>query len=70
MAPRFFSPELDESLDSLFEERGIFDAPSGKAFLHSILEMGGSRDAMDNFLEFRGREPSIEPLLRHSGIAV
>ena len=54
---------------SRFEEQGIFDGPSGKAFLHSILEVGGSRDAMDNFVEFRGREPSIEPLLRHSGIA-
>ncbi len=54
---------------SLFEERGIFDRATGEAFLHNILEQGGSRDAMELFVAFRGREPSIEPLLRHSGIA-
>ncbi|MEJ2464764.1 MAG: oligopeptidase A [Candidatus Thiodiazotropha sp.] len=53
---------------SLFEERGIFDADAGRAFLHEILERGGSKDAMDLFVAFRGREPQIEPLLRHSGI--
>jgi oligopeptidase A len=54
---------------SLFEENGIFDQATGARFLHNVLEMGGSRDAMTNFVEFRGREPSIDPLLRHSGIA-
>ncbi|HEB95045.1 MAG TPA: oligopeptidase A [Sedimenticola thiotaurini] len=54
---------------SLFEERGVFDRATGEAFLHNILEQGGSRDAMELFVAFRGREPSIEPLLRHSGIA-
>ena len=53
---------------SKFEERGIFDKTTGKEFLHSILEQGGSREPMDLFVEFRGRKPSIEPLLRHSGI--
>lgn len=53
---------------SLFEERGIFDAEAGRAFLHEILEQGGSKDAMELFVAFRGREPEIEPLLRHSGI--
>ena len=53
---------------SKFEERGIFDKKTGKAFLQSILEQGGSREPMDLFIEFRGRKPSIEPLLRHSGI--
>ncbi len=52
-----------------FEEQGVFDGATGERFLKSILEMGGSRDAMTNFKAFRGREPSIEPLLRHSGIA-
>jgi len=55
---------------SRFEETGIFDKTTGHAFLHSILEQGGSRDPLDLFMEFRGRKPSIEPLLRHSGIAV
>ncbi|MEJ2454035.1 MAG: oligopeptidase A [Candidatus Thiodiazotropha sp.] len=53
---------------SLFEERGIFDTEAGRAFLHEILEQGGSKDAMKLFVAFRGREPEIEPLLRHSGI--
>jgi oligopeptidase A len=53
---------------SLFEERGIFNAEAGRAFLHEILERGGSMDAMELFVAFRGREPQIEPLLRHSGI--
>ena len=54
---------------SLFEERGVFDAETGRAFRASILERGGSRDAMDLFVEFRGREPTTDALLRHSGIA-
>ena len=54
---------------SLFEERGIFDPETGRRFLHAILEQGGSRDPMELFVEFRGREPRIDALLRHSGIA-
>ncbi|MBT3017050.1 MAG: oligopeptidase A [Candidatus Thiodiazotropha sp. (ex Clathrolucina costata)] len=53
---------------SLFEERGIFNADTGQAFLREVLQQGGSRDAMELFVAFRGREPEIEPLLRHSGI--
>ncbi|MCW8908357.1 MAG: oligopeptidase A [Sedimenticola sp.] len=53
---------------SLFEERGIFDQATGRAFLHNILEQGGSKDAMELFVAFRGREPQIDALLRHSGI--
>ncbi|MBH93194.1 MULTISPECIES: oligopeptidase A [Idiomarina] len=51
-----------------FEEEGIFSAATGRDFLQVILERGGSRKAGDLFQEFRGREPSVEPLLRHSGI--
>ena len=54
---------------SLFEEQGIFDQATGQSFLHNILEKGGSRDAMDLFVAFRGREPQIDALLRHTGIA-
>lgn len=54
---------------SLFEERGIFDAETGRAFRRQILEKGGSEDAMVLYVNFRGREPSIDALLRHSGIA-
>ncbi|MFO7549834.1 MAG: oligopeptidase A [Haliea sp.] len=52
-----------------FEEEGIFNPHTGLEFRRHILEAGGSRDAMSLFVSFRGREPDIEPLLRHSGIA-
>jgi oligopeptidase A len=52
-----------------FEESGIFDAATARRFLHSILERGGSRDAMEAFVEFRGRRPELEPLLRQLGLA-
>lgn len=54
---------------SAFEEAGIFDRTTGQRFLQSILEQGGSREPMELFVEFRGREPTIDALLRHSGLA-
>jgi len=54
---------------SLFEEKGIFDRATGASFLHNILEQGGSNDAMTLFKNFRGRDPNIDALLRHNGIA-
>ncbi|MEL4282073.1 MULTISPECIES: oligopeptidase A [Shewanella] len=54
---------------SRFEEEGIFNLDTGRSFLHNILEMGGSAEPMDLFKQFMGREPSIDALLRHSGIA-
>ncbi len=54
---------------SAFEETGIFDRETGKRFLNAILEQGGSREPMELFVEFRGREPTIDALLRHSGLA-
>ena len=59
---------LSSDAYSLFEEKGVFDPEAGGSFLHEILEKGGSRSAMDLFVAFRGRMPSIEPLLRHSGL--
>ena len=53
---------------SKFEEKGIFDPDTGREFLQTILEQGGSREPLDLFVEFRGREPSIEPLVRRAGI--
>ncbi|MEW9798827.1 oligopeptidase A [Alteromonas sp. CYL-A6] len=53
---------------SRFEEDGIFNQDTGQDFLENILEMGGSREPMDLFVAFRGREPSVDALLRHSGI--
>ena len=54
---------------SLFEENGIFDRKTGHAFLENILEQGGSREPMDLFVAFRGREPEIDAFLRHRGLA-
>lgn len=53
---------------SRFEEEGIFNRETGKSFLENILEMGGSKEPMELFVAFRGREPSVDALLRHSGI--
>ena len=53
---------------SRFEEEGIFNPQTGADFLHNILEMGGSREPMDLFVAFRGREPQVDALLRHNGI--
>ena len=52
-----------------FEENGIFDRETGLKFLTTVLEQGGSREPMELFIEFRGREPNIDALLRHSGLA-
>ena len=54
---------------SRFEEEGIFNTLTGASFRTHILEAGGSQEPMALFVAFRGREPMIEPLLRHSGIA-
>ena len=59
---------LSSDAFSKFEEDGIFNRETGKAFLHNVLEMGGSREPMDLFVAFRGREPQVDALLRHSGI--
>ena len=53
---------------SRFEEEGIFNAETGDRFYREILSRGGEADAAELFKNFRGREPSVEPLLRHSGI--
>lgn len=52
-----------------FEEEGLFNAEIGLAFKQNILEVGGSREAMQSFQAFRGREPNIDALMRHSGLS-
>ncbi len=53
---------------SRFEEEGIFNRETGESFLHEILEKGGSAEPMELFVNFRGREPQVDALLRHCGI--
>ncbi|WP_319380559.1 M3 family metallopeptidase [Thiomicrorhabdus sp.] len=72
-AAGYFSYKWAEVLSSdafsLFEEQGILNADIGAKFKNTILAAGGSIDPMTLFKAFRGREPQIDALLRHSGIA-
>ncbi|HTT04917.1 MAG TPA: M3 family metallopeptidase [Steroidobacteraceae bacterium] len=52
-----------------FIEHGAFDRPTARRFLDSILSTGGTREPIDAFIEFRGRKPEVEALLRQYGIA-
>ena len=53
---------------SAFEESGVFDRPTAQRFLDAILSRGGSRDALEAFVEFRGRRPQLDALLRQCGL--
>ena len=53
----------------LADKREIINIDVGRRFLAEVLEIGGSRPAIDSFKAFRGREPSIDALLRHHGMA-
>ncbi len=55
---------------SRFEEEGILNPETGKSFLQTILEKGGSAKPMELFVAFRGREPMIDALLRHNGLTI
>lgn len=72
-AAGYFSYKWAEVLSAdayaAFEEAGNpFDPATGRRFLDEILSIGGSRPALDSFKAFRGREPSVDALLRHSGM--
>jgi len=54
---------------SKFEEEGVFNPDTGRAFREAILARGGSQAPMVLFVDFRGREPSIDALLRHLGLS-
>jgi oligopeptidase A len=51
-----------------FEEHGVFDQATAQRFLDAILSQGGSRDALEAFVAFRGRKPDVRPLLKQHGI--
>ena len=52
-----------------FEETGTLNPETGRRYRETILEAGGSRPALESFKAFRGREPRIDALLRHQGMA-
>ena len=54
---------------SKFEEEGVFNSSTGRAFREAILARGGSQEPMVLFVDFRGRPPSIDALLRHLGLS-
>ncbi len=51
-----------------FKEKGIFDEKTGRAFLTNILEQGGVYDPMTLYIAFRGQEPTVDALLKESGL--
>ncbi|MFZ5484816.1 MAG: M3 family metallopeptidase [Pseudomonadota bacterium] len=59
---------LSADVYALFEENGVLNPVVGERFWSEILGVGGSRDAIDSFKAFRGREPTIDALLRHNGM--
>ena len=59
---------LDKDAFEAFREKGIFNRETAKAFRKNILEKGGSDDPMKLYIMFRGKEPSIKPLLRSRGL--
>lgn len=59
---------LSSDAFSRFQEEGVFNRETGQAFLHTILEVGGSRKAAEAFEAFRGRKATVDALLRDNGI--
>ncbi len=59
---------LDNDAFEAFKEKGIFDKATADSYRKNILEKNGTMDAMQTFVNFRGRQPEIEPLLRFRGL--
>lgn len=59
---------LDNDAFEAFKEKGIFDKATAESFRRNILEKDGTMDAMQMYVNFRGREPQIEPLLKNRGL--
>ena len=53
---------------ALFEEHGVLNEQVGHRFWSEILAQGGARPALESFVAFRGRQPTIDALLRHNGM--
>ncbi len=59
---------LDSDAFQAFKENGLFDKKTADAFRKNILERGNTEDPMQLYIKFRGKEPSIEPLLNKRGL--
>jgi oligopeptidase A len=62
------SADAYSSFEEMRDSHGVLDAATGQRFRDEILAVGGSRTAAESFQAFRGREPRVEALLRHSGM--
>lgn len=60
---------LSADVYASFEEAGLDNPETGRRYLNEILSVGGSRPALESFRAFRGRDPSIDALLRHNGMS-
>lgn len=63
-----WSEVLDSDAFQAFKQKGLFDQATARSFRRNILEKGGTEDAMEMYKRFRGREPSVEPLLEKRGL--
>jgi len=63
-----WSEVMDADAFEAFKESGIFDQKTAKAYRDNILAKGGTEDAMTMYVNFRGQEPQIEPLLKRRGL--
>jgi len=62
-----WSEVLDQDAFQAFREKGLFDQATARGF-RTILEKGGTEEPMALYIAFRGREPSVEPLLKKRGL--
>jgi oligopeptidase A len=62
------SADAYSSFEEMRESQGVLSADTGKRFRDEILAVGGSRPAAESFRAFRGREPSVDALLKHNGM--
>jgi len=60
---------LSADVYATFEEEGVLNADTAARLRNELLSIGGSREIMDAFVAFRGRKPSVDALLRHSGLS-
>jgi peptidyl-dipeptidase Dcp len=63
-----WSEVLDKDAFQAFKENGLFDPKTAKSFRDNILSKGNTREPMDLYKAFRGREPKVEPLLKARGL--
>jgi len=63
-----WSEVLDADAFEAFKEHGLFDKATATSFRKNILEKGGTEDPMVEYVNFRGKKPSIEPMLKRKGL--